>query len=153
MTSKVSLMIRMIPSLLYLGVVTILLAVGFSGGMFDFWAPMIQFPEDLVSWFVAGVYVVMTSLLLVFGRLIITQLSFQGLGESIPHPDRWENIQFYLILLNVLVPALIGVIYSLDIVNAETFQLLLLGWILLNFLPDLVYFVRWLVVGPPPVTA
>ena len=145
MITKSNLTIRYIPLLLYLIILYIFMFISnTTGDLFDFWITMINFPEDLTNWLIAGVYVVLFSVLLAVIRLQIIKYSFQGLNENIPQTDLWESIQFMLLVSSVLVPIIIGLLYSFDQISAIFYQWFLAIWIIINFLPDFSYYFYWM---------
>ncbi|MHA1989014.1 MAG: hypothetical protein ACW98D_20530 [Promethearchaeota archaeon] len=145
MVSKLSITKRMIPLYVFLGIILILnYYLEINNQTFDYWASMINFPEDLISWFFAGFFVVLLFFFLAYVRAKVTQLSFSDLKRDIPHSDRWENIQFIFVILNILIPIGIGLLFTFLIIDVEQFVLLLNVWLLTNFLPDTLFYLYWL---------
>ena len=144
MISRLNLTIRYIP---LIGYIAILYLVYFSvqpRKTFDFWAPMIFIPDNLLSWFLAGIYVVLLCSVISFIRIFLIKVSFQNLNENIPQSDSWESMQLLLILVNIAIPSFIGFFYSFNTFTTEIYQLLLAILILINFLPDFSYYFYWL---------
>jgi hypothetical protein len=145
MISKLTILKRMLP--LYIFLVIIIgfnYILGINGSTFDYWAAMINFPDDILSWFLAGLFVVLLFFFLAFLRAKVTQLSFSDLKREIPHSDSWENIQFIFIILNIIIPIIIGLLFSFLFINADQFILLLNLWLITNFIPDTLFFLYWL---------
>jgi hypothetical protein len=118
--------------------------LGTNGKTFDYWATMINFPDDLLSWFLAGLFVVLLFFFLAYARAKVTQLSFSDLKREIPHSDSWENIQFIFVILNIILPIIIGLLFSFVFINTDQFILLLNLWLVINFIPDTLFFLYWL---------
>ena len=146
MISKFALSLRMVPTTVLLTVI-----VGSAylldqmGSSFDFWAKMVNFPADLLSWGLTGSFVVLFFLLLGLVRANVTRISFGGLGALIPQTDSWEDLQFKIILLNIIVPIFIGLIFSFEFLSSANYILLLFSWMVANFLPDYLYYLYWMI--------
>lgn len=145
MVSRLSITVRMLPLYIFLIILLILnLYLGINNNSFDYWALMVDFPNDLIQWFLAGLFVVLLFFFLAYVRAKITDVSFSGLKRKIPHSDRWENVQFTLVLLNIFLPILIGLLLSFNTINPEFYILLLNIWLIINFLPDIGFHLYWL---------
>ncbi|MHA2366487.1 MAG: hypothetical protein ACXAC7_21200 [Candidatus Hodarchaeales archaeon] len=105
---------------------------------------MIDFPADLLSWLIAGLYVVLFCVIVFLIRLTIVKYSFQGLNEDIPQTDRWESIQTLFFFGNFIFPAVIGIFFSIDFLSVDLYTWFLIFWIVINFLPDFGYYLIWL---------
>ena len=148
MVSRLSITFRMLPLYVFLVILVVLnLFLGINDKSFDYWVSMINFPSDLISWFLAGVYVVLLFFFLAYIRAKIIHLSFSGLKREIPQSDRWENIQFIFVFLNILIPILIGLLLTFVVIKPELFILLLNIWLITNFLPDIGYHIYWLTIS------
>lgn len=148
MVSRLSISFRMVPLYAFLIILIILnVFIGMNNNSFDYWSPMIDFPNDLISWFLAGLYVVLLFFFLAFIRAKVTNLSFSDLKREIPHSDRWENIQFIFVLLNIFLPILVGLLYTFDVIKPGIYILLLNIWLIINFIPDIVFHL-YLVIRP-----
>ena len=149
LTIRMSLTLRTIPLVIYCLVLAVLIfRIDHLEIAFDFWTPMINFPANLVSWVLAGIYVVLLCLLLAFVRLLIIRFSFSSMNRNIPHTDRWENIQLVLMIFNIIIPIIIGFLYSFALISAYIFQFSLSIWIFINFIPDFLYYIWWLIIDP-----
>lgn len=147
MVSKISLSLRMIPFyILFIVIVSLNFFLGLNGNSFDYWTPMINFPEDIISWFLAGVYVVLLFFGLAYIRAKVVHLSFSNLNREIPQTDTWETIQFLFVILNIFVPIIIGLLLTFNTIDTQLFILLLNAWLICNFIPDSIYYVKWMIV-------
>ena len=146
MSSKLNLTFRYIPLTIYLIIIfTFLLVSQGTNGIFDFWAEMASnISIDLVSWFLAGMYVVMFCVLVVIIRLFIVRYSFQSM-KDFPHTDTWEAIQLRILFSSFIIPTIIGLSFTFmpEIVSVIFYRYLLIIWVIFTFLPDFSYYFYW----------
>lgn len=145
MNERLNFTLRTVPlSVVSVIAVYILIYVN-KGNTFDFWTPMINIQVNILDWFFAGVFNCLFLFLLNLMRILIAKFSFQDLNENIPQSDTWEKMQFNLLVLSFFIVIFLGITLSIAIITSEMFQFLLFYLIVILFLQDLGFHIKWII--------
>lgn len=143
MNERLNFTLRTVP-LSVVSVIAVYILI-YKGNTFDFWTPMINIQVNILDWFFAGVFNCLFLFLLNLMRILIAKFSFQDLNENIPQSDTWEKMQFNLLVLSFFIVIFLGITLSIAIITPEMFQFLLFYLIVILFLQDLGFHIKWII--------
>ena len=130
--------IRTIPLLIYAFILFYVSLISF-----DFWSPMININKSIFNWFLAGVFNVIFIFLFFYIRLMIIRLSFQNMNRNIPHTDFWEQLQFIITILFLILVVVNGLLLTFFVYNNKTFQILQICILMIPLIIDLFFHIKW----------
>ena len=130
--------IRTIPLLIYAFILFYVSLISF-----DFWSPMININKSIFNWFLAGVFNVIFIFLFFYIRLMIIRLSFQNMNRNIPHTDFWEQLQFIITILFLILVVVNGLLLTFFVYNNKTFQILQICILMIPLIIDLLFHLKW----------
>lgn len=105
---------------------------------------MININENILNWFLAGLFNVVLVFLFLYIRLLIIRFSFEDLNEKIPHSDSWELIQFYITILFTILVIVNGLFFTFFLYGGPIFQQIEILLIMVPFIVDLLFHLKWI---------